>query len=131
MRRIAAVAIATLTLVGLVGTSVGTAGASTSSAKTTRFCKVLRSFDADDLGNPTSRDEAEKTVKKLKKLERAAKGDNKEALGTIVDAYEGYADGDSAKKAFANGDFVRAVGTFAIEVAKCAVEQIPTSSVPQ
>ncbi len=131
MRKLAAVAIATITLAAVIGTAVGTAAASAPTAKTSRFCKVLKSFDADDLGNPTSRDEAEKTIKKLKKLERAAKGDTKDALGTIVDAYEGYADGDSVKKAFANGEFIRSVGTFAIEVAKCAVEQIPTSSVPR
>lgn len=131
MRKLAAVAIATLTLAAVIGTTVGTAAASAPTAKTSRFCKVLKNLDADDLGNPASRDEAEKTTKKLKKLERAAKGDTKDALGTIVDAYEGYADGDSAKKAFASGEFVRAVGTFAIAIGKCVVDDIPTSSVPR
>lgn len=127
MRKLAVVVAAVLAL-GTFGAAVGTAGASVPSA--TKFCNAVKNVDGNELGNPTSEAGAATTVKQLKKVRKAAKGKTKKALNTIVDAYEEVVDGASAQEAFANVRFLKASGTFALAVTKCALAELPDVTIP-
>src|SRR5262245_37433484 len=120
MREALSLVVAAVMVAGLALVAAAPAGASRDEGgKKSRFCRALGNFDTGELGNPTSEKGAAKTVKELKKLRRAARGDTKDAINEIIDAYEQVADGESARKAFANGDFISAAGTFALASAKC------------
>ena len=129
MRRALSLVVATVMVSGLALVVAAPAGASRDAGdKKSRFCKALGRFDTGELGNPTSESGAAKTAKELRKLRRAARGDTKDAINEIIDAYEQVADGESARKAFANSDFISAAGTFAVASAKCI--DIPDITLP-
>jgi hypothetical protein len=131
MRRTLSLVIATVIVSGLALAAAAPAGASRDAGeKTSRFCKALSKFDTGELGNPTSEAGAEKTAKELKKVRRAARGDTKDAINEIIDAYEQVADGESAREAFANRDFISAAGTFAVASAKCININLPDITLP-
>ena len=128
MRKAAALLVTTVLIagVGLVAASPTGAG----DRKQNRFCKALSNFDTGEIGNPTTEEGASTTVKQLKKVRRAASGKTKAALGEIVDAYEEVADGESAREAFANSDFVKAAATFGISAVKCIGTKLPDITLP-
>jgi hypothetical protein len=131
MRRALSLVVATVTVAGFALGAAAPAGASRDAGeKKSRFCRALGRFDTGELGNPTSEAGAEKTVKQMKKLRRAARGDTKDAIDEIIDAYEQVADGKSARKAFANTDFVSAAGTFAVATVKCIGANLPDITLP-
>jgi hypothetical protein len=82
------------------------------------------------LGNPTTEKGAAKSLKQLKKLQAAAKGDLKKAMKKVVGAYQKVADGESAKDAFANTAFVRAAATFGLAAGKCVLTNITLPTLP-
>jgi hypothetical protein len=114
---------------GLVLVAAAPSGASVG-AKTTPFCKAVKNFDASKLGNPTSESGARKSLKQLKKLQKAAEGNTKKAMKTIVAAYQKVADGESATKAFANTKVLKALTTFGVAATKCAVSSLPDITLP-
>ncbi len=131
MRRTLSLVVATVMVAGIALVAAAPAGASREAGeKKSRFCNALSKFDTGELGNPTTESGAAKTAKELKKVRRAARGDTKDALDEIIDAYEQVADGASARKAFANGDFISAAGTFAVESAKCIDINLPDITLP-
>lgn len=123
MRKLASLIAVAALAAGLVLAAAGPSAASVGT-KTTRFCRAVKSFDTDDIGNPTSESGAAKSLKGLRRLERVATKNLKRSMGTIVDAYEQVADGKSARKAFADRDFVKAFGTFVLATGKCLVDDI-------
>ena len=95
MRRALSLVVATVMVAGFALVAAAPAGASREAGeKKSRFCKALAKFDTGELGNPTTESGAAKTAKELKKVRRAARGDTKDALDEIIDAYEQVADGD-------------------------------------
>jgi hypothetical protein len=128
MRKVVSSLAAAALAAGLLMVVAAPAGASVP-AKTTPFCKALKSFDVTSLGNPTTEKGAAKGLKQLKKLQAAAKGDVKNALTKIVNAYQKVADGGSVK-ALANSTFVKAAGTFALAATKCVLPKINLPSLP-
>jgi hypothetical protein len=127
MRKAAALFVATGLVVGL-GLAAAPAGAG--EKKQTRYCKALSDFDTSEIGDPTTEEGAEKTLKQLKKLRRAAKGKTRAALGDIIDAYNEVADGESPREAFANSEFISAAGTFGISAIKCVGTSLPDITLP-
>jgi hypothetical protein len=127
MRKAAALFVATGLVVGL-GLAAAPAGAG--EKKQTRYCKALSNFDTSEIGDPTTEEGAEKTLKQLKKLRRAAKGKTRAALGDIIDAYNEVADGESLREAFANSEFISAAGTFGISAIKCVGTSLPDITLP-
>jgi hypothetical protein len=115
---------------GLLLAAVAPSGASVS-AKPSSFCKAVKRFDIGDLGNPTSKSGANKSLKSLEKLQATAKGKTKKAMNTIVDAYEQVADGTSARKAFGDSDVVKAFATFGLAAGKCLISDLPEISLPE
>jgi hypothetical protein len=128
MRKLAVVTVATMVMLGTIGAAVGTAGASVPSAS--RFCNAVKNIDTDEIGNPTSESGAATTAKQLKKVRRAAKGNTKKALTTLIDAYEDVADGESAREAFGNTEFAKALGTFGLAAGKCILSDLPDITIP-
>ena len=129
MRKICSLLVVAGLCGGLLLAAVAPSGASVS-AKPSSFCKAVKRFDVGDLGNPTSRSGASKSLKSLKKLQAAAKGKTKKAMTTIVDAYEQVADGTSARKAFGDSDVVKAFATFGLAAGKCLISDLPDVSLP-
>jgi hypothetical protein len=127
MRKAAALFVATGLVLGL-GLAAAPAGAG--EKKQTRYCKALSNFDTSEIGDPTTEKGAEKTVKQLKKLRRAARGKTRAALGDIIDAYNEVADGESPREAFANSEFISAAGTFGISAIKCVGTSLPDITLP-
>jgi len=128
MRRITSLLVA-VAVSGALVLVAAPAGASVA-AKPTAFCKTVKNFDTGNLGNPTTAKGAKKSLVWLKKLQKAAKGDTKKAMTTLVAAYQKVANGDSARDAFANTKFVKALGTFGIAAAKCVVTDLPDITLP-
>lgn len=126
MRKVVSPLAAAALAAGLMLAVAAPAGASVP-AKTSPFCKAVKNFDANSLGNPTSEKGASKSLKQLKKLQAAAKGDLKKAMSKVVGAYQKVADGASAKDAFANSAFIKAAGTFALAAGKCFLNDLPNS----
>jgi hypothetical protein len=124
MRRIVSLLVVAGLTAGAVLAAAAPSGASVG-AKTSRFCKELKSVDTGNIGNPTTKKGARKTLKSLRTLERAAKGKTKQAMHQIVDAYEHVADGDSPREVFTDGDLIRALGTFALAAGKCLASDLP------
>lgn len=128
MRKLATLTIATLLGLGTLGVAVAPAGASVPS--TSKFCKAVKSFDSDGLGNPASRDDAEQTIASLKKIQKAAKGSTKRNVSVVLASYEDFADGDSAREAFGNAAFAKAMSKMLLAVGKCFVSELPDITIP-
>ena len=126
MRKLAVLTVATVVTLGTMGTAVGSAGASVPAAS--KFCNAVKNIDTNEIGSPTTAEDAATTAQQLKKVQKAAKGNTKKAIGTIVDAYEAVADGASARKSFATIDVLTALGTFGLAVGKCFLPDITTPS---
>jgi hypothetical protein len=129
MRKVVSSLAAAALAAGLMLAVAAPAGASVP-AKTSPFCKALKNFDAGSLGNPTTEKGASKSLKQLKKLQAAAKGDVKKALAKVVAAYQKVADGESARDAFANSAFGKALVTFGLAAGKCVVSDLPNITLP-
>lgn len=128
MRKAATLLVTTVLVAGLGLVAASPAGAG--DKKTSRYCKALSNFDTGEIGNPTTEEGASKTVKQLKKLRRAARGKTKAALGEVIDAYDEVADGESAREAFANSDFIKAAATFGLSAVKCVGQNLPDITLP-
>lgn len=128
MRKVVSSLAAAALAAGLLMVVAAPAGASVP-AKTTPFCKALKNFDASSLGNPTSERGASKNLKQLKKLQAAAKGDLRKSMTRIVNTYQKFADGESAR-VLANGTFVKALGAFALAASRCVLPNINLPSLP-
>jgi hypothetical protein len=130
MRKVVSSLAAAALAAGLLIAVAAPADASTP-AKTTTFCKAVKNLDVSTLGNPTSEKGASKSLKQLKKLQAAAKGNLKKALAKVVGAYQKVADGASAKDAFANSAFVKAIATFGLAAGKCVISDLPNITLPK
>jgi hypothetical protein len=128
MRKLAVLTVATFVMLGGIGAAVGTAGASVPTAS--KFCKALKNIDTDEIGNPTSESGAATTAKQLKRVQKAAKGNLKKQIGVLVAAYEDVADGESAREAFGNTEFAKALGTFGLAAGKCVLSDLPDITIP-
>lgn len=128
MRKLVTVTVTAVLVLGTLGITMGAAGASVPG--TSKFCKAVKSFNADDLGNPASRDDAEQTIASLEKIQKAAKGKTKKAVGVVIESYQDYAGGDSAREAFGNGAFIKASGTMFVAISKCFLNELPDITIP-
>ncbi len=130
MRKAAALLVTTAMVAGLGLVAAAPAGAG--DKKQSKYCKALSKskLDSGSIGDSTSEKGAAKMVKQLEKLEKAASGKTKAAIGEMIDAYEEVADGEDPKDAFANSDFIEAAATFGISTIKCIGTELPDITLP-
>ena len=116
----------------LVAAPVGATVDGRVAAKTSKFCKAIRTFNIPDVSDdPDSREQAAATAKQLRKIAKKAKGKTKKATLKLATVFDGLADGDSAREVL-SGDYVSAAATFASATLKCLVGEakLPDISLP-
>ncbi len=134
MRKLASLFV-TVGVVGgltLVAAPVGAGVAGRVVAKTSKFCKAIRTFNIPQVSDdPDAREQAGATAKQLRKISKKATGKTRKAARTLAEAFDGLADGDSAADVL-DSDYVRAAATFASATLKCLVgdAKLPDISLP-
>lgn len=102
-------------------------------AKTSKFCKAIRSFDIPQVSDdPDGREQAEETAKQLRKIAKKAKGKVKKATRTLASAFDALAGGDSAGEVLISAGYGNAAAVFATATLKCLVGDVnlPNVSLP-
>ncbi|HUV10614.1 MAG TPA: hypothetical protein VMX12_06520 [Acidimicrobiia bacterium] len=101
-------------------------------AKTSKFCKAIRTFNIPEVSDdPDSREQAAATATQLRKIAKKAKGKTKKATLKMATVFDHLADGDSAAEVLNRG-YVNAAAAFAAATLKCLVGDVklPNVSLP-